>query len=200
MKRIILHWTGGTHTPNGLDLSHYHFVINGAGNVLTGKHPIHANAAPLRAGYAAHTRRANSDSIGIALAAMAGAKERPFNAGRHPITPAQVEALVKLVRKLAKDYGIPVTRQTVLSHAEVQPTLGIKQSGKWDIAWLPGMTGPGDPVKVGDHIRGLVAAQPAKPAPAPVAAPRRPVQPQPAPPPPKPEPTLWRRFLALFGA
>jgi hypothetical protein len=200
MKRIILHWTAGTHTPNGLDLSHYHFVINGAGNVLPGKHPVHASAAPIRGAYAAHTRGANSDSIGVALAAMAGAKERPFSAGKYPITPAQVEALVKLVRKLSADYKIPVTRQTVLSHAEVQPTLGIKQSGKWDIAWLPGMAAPGDPVKVGDHIRGLINAQAApKPPQASPAPPQRPVTPAPTPAPPKPAQSLWQRILAALG-
>ena len=45
-----------------------------------------------------------------------------------------------------------------MSHAEVQPTLKIAQRGKWDIIWLPGMTQPGDPVRVGDHIRGLIKA------------------------------------------
>lgn len=51
-----------------------------------------------------------------------------------------------------------MTRRTVLSHAEVQPTLGIRQRGKWDIAWLPGMAKPGDPVAVGDRLREQVAA------------------------------------------
>ena len=88
---------------------------------------------------------------------MVGAVERPFRAGPEPITPAQINALVLLTRELALKYKIPVTRETILSHAEVQPTLKIAQRGKWDIAWLPGMAAPGDPVKVGDKLRAMVA-------------------------------------------
>ena len=65
-----------------------------------------------------------------------------------------------------------MTRQTILSHAEVQPTLGVKQRGKWDIAWIPGMAGPDDPVKVGDRLRALISGAVA--APKPVAAPSAP--------------------------
>ena len=89
---------------------------------------------------------------------MAGAIERPFNAGAYTITPAQTVAMWSLCARLAKQYRIPITRQTVISHAEVQPTLGIAQRGKWDVAWLPGMTATADPVLIGDMIRAHVAA------------------------------------------
>jgi hypothetical protein len=156
MKRIVIHWTAGAHTPSSLDLQHYHFVIDGAGWMHTGKFPIAANLRPVKGAYAAHTLNLNTGSIGIAVAAMAGAVERPFNAGRFPITPAQVDALVKHCALLADEYGIPVTRETILTHAEVQPTLGVKQRGKWDITWLPGMDKPGNPVTVGDELRGMI--------------------------------------------
>jgi hypothetical protein len=143
--------------------------------------------------YAAHTLNCNTGSIGVAVAAMAGAVERPFNPGKAPITPAQVEGLVKLVRDLCRGYGIPVTRETVLSHAEVQPTLGIKQRGKWDIAWLPGMDAPGDPVKVGDHLRGLIAA--AAPPKPPASAPKPPA----APAQPETQQSLWARLLTALA-
>ena len=160
MQRIILHWSAGAHTASTLDLEHYHFVIDGQGRVHKGKHPVSANAGPLRSGaYAAHTLNANTGSIGVALAAMAGAQERPFSAGKYPITPAQVDALATLCADLCRQYDIPVSRQTVLTHAEVQPTLGITQQGKWDIAWLPGMAAPGNPVAVGDQIRALIVAK-----------------------------------------
>ena len=162
MKRIIWHWTGGGHNANGTDRRHYHFIIEGDGMVAAGNHPPEANRriANPRDGstYAAHTRGANTGSIGIAVAAMRGAQERPFTPGPSPITEAQFFALVKLTSDLCTHYKIPVQRETVLSHAEVQPTLGIMQSGKWDITWLPGMPGPGDPVEVGDRLRGKVAA------------------------------------------
>lgn len=159
MERIIVHWSAGTHTVSALDRQHYHYIIDGNGAVHKGDHPVSANAGPLVSGrYAAHTLNANTGSIGVALAAMVGAVERPFNAGRHPITPAQVDALARLCADLCRDYAIPVTRKTVLTHAEVQPTLGIAQRGKWDISWLPGMSAPGNPVTVGDMIRARVTA------------------------------------------
>lgn len=158
LTRIILHWSAGTHTVSTLDREHYHFIVDGKGEAHAGKHTPEANISAADGVYAAHTRGCNTGSIGVAVAAMAGAVERPFTPGRHPITPAQVDALVRLVRGLAAKYGIPVTRETILSHAEVQPTLKIAQRGKWDISWLPGMTRPGDPVRVGDHIRGLIKA------------------------------------------
>lgn len=156
MKRIIWHWSAGQHTPSALDRKHYHFIIDGSGKVHAGNLPPEANLSTGDGQYAAHTRGCNTGSLGIALAAMAGAVERPFSAGKHPITPAQVDALVRLTRDLAAKYEIPVTRETVLSHAEVQPTLKIAQRGKWDICWLPGMTAPGNPVQVGDRLRALI--------------------------------------------
>lgn len=170
VNRVIIHWTAGAHKPSGLDLQHYHFVIDGDGVVHEGKFPVSANAGSLVSGkYAAHTKGCNTGSIGVALAAMAGAVERPFNAGSYPITPAQEAALTKLLVKLGDEYRIPVTRQTMLTHAEVQPTLGIKQNGKWDIRWLCGMGSPGHALTVGDIIRSRVSKErPKTPDPKPV--------------------------------
>ena len=163
MKRIVMHWTAGQNTPSNLDKEHYHYIVDGAGNVHRGKFPVSANIRPEKGKYAAHTLNLNTGSIGVAVAAMAGAVEHPFNAGKQPITKAQVSGLVGLCADLAREYGIDVTRETILSHAEVQPTLKVQQRGKWDIAWLPGMTAPGDPVRVGDELRAMIrtAMQPA---------------------------------------
>lgn len=158
LQRIVLHWSAGTHIVSALDRQHYHFVVAGDGTVYDGNHAPEANEKPVTGKYAAHTLNCNTGSIGVAVAAMSGAVDRPFTAGKHPITDAQVEALVALCAKLCARYGIAVNRRTVLSHAEVQPTLGIAQRGKWDIAWLPGMDGPGDPVAVGDMLRECIAA------------------------------------------
>lgn len=159
MKRIILHWSAGAHRASAIDRDHYHLLIEGDGRVVYGVHEISANKGPIRGAYAAHTLNCNTDSIGIAVCAMAGAVQSPFSAGKYPITDAQLRQLVQEVARLAKGYNIPVTRQTILSHAEVQPTLGIKQRGKWDIAWIPGWKSATDPIGVGDHIRKLVAEQ-----------------------------------------
>jgi hypothetical protein len=205
MKRIILHWTAGRHTASATDRKYYHVIIQGDGTKVAGDHPISANKSPMKPSYAAHTRNCNTDSIGVAVAAMWNAKERPFDAGPAPITPAQCDALVKAVAYLCIEYGIPVRGDTVLTHAEVQPTLGIKQSGKWDIRWLPGLPVAGDPVMVGDMIRARVAAEVQRLAPPPLVSKPRPVVPiRTAPPPPAPPAPIltfrdaWANFLAMF--
>jgi hypothetical protein len=158
LARIIWHWTAGTNAVSALDRLHYHFIIAGDGAVTAGNLPPEANLSARDGEYAAHTLEANTESIGVAMAGMHGAREAPFDAGGFPITDVQVTALVGLLATLCRRYSIPVTPQTVLSHAEVQPTLGIAQRGKWDTAWLPGMTRPGNPVAIGNTIRGRVIA------------------------------------------
>lgn len=170
MKRIIWHWSAGAHKASAIDKRHYHVIIEGDGTVVSGDKLPEANLDTSDGHYAAHTRAANTGAIGLAVAAMTGAKERPFNPGKYPITQVQLTQLIEETANLCETYDIPVTRETVLSHAEVQPTLGIRQRGKWDIAWTPGMTEPGDPVQVGDRLRAMVKVQmgrkgPDKPAP-----------------------------------
>jgi trimethylamine:corrinoid methyltransferase-like protein len=70
-------------------------------------------------------------------------------------TPEYMKAVL-VGGQLCRKYGIPITSSTVLTHAEVEPTLGIKQAGKWDIAWLPGMNAPADPLAVGNVLRALI--------------------------------------------
>jgi hypothetical protein len=159
MKRIIIHWTAGAKGLNSVEADSYHFIVQPDGKVDPGDFPVSANIPPLKSGqYAAHTRNCNSYSIGIALDAMAGARERPFDKGSNPITQKQLEALCDLAAGLCGQYGIDITPQTVLTHAEVEPTLGIKQKNKWDVTWIPGMQEPGDPVFVGDRIRDMIRA------------------------------------------
>lgn len=160
MKRIIWHWSAGGHKANATDKKHYHIIIEGDGRIVRGDHAIGANEVLKdpndSSTYAAHTKDLNTGSIGVALAAMRGAKERPFDAGPSPITQVQIYALVNQTASLCRQFNIPVTRQTVLSHAEVEPTLGVKQRNKWDITWLPGMTKVGDPIVIGDALRAKV--------------------------------------------
>jgi len=161
VNRIIIHWTAGGNKANATDKRHYHTIVEGDGNIVSGNHPFSAND-PIRSPndsstYAAHTRGANTKAIGIAMAGMRGAKERPFDHGPSPITKVQVAALVAEVARLCRANGIPVTRETVLTHAEVQSTLGIAQRNKWDVMWLPGMASAGDAHKIGDHLRERIA-------------------------------------------
>lgn len=159
MKRIILHWTAGRNKVTATDKKHYHFIVDGDGVVHAGNLPPEANLSTADGEYAAHTRGTNTGAIGLAAAGMWNAKERPFNPGPSPMTQVQIDAMTTEAARLAKKYKIPVRRDTILTHAEVEPTLGIKQRGKWDITWLPGMAKVGKPVDVGDRLRGMIKAE-----------------------------------------
>lgn len=159
LVRIVWHWTAGSHRASDVDRRAYHFIVQGDGTVVNGNHAPEANIRPQRGRHAPHTLNLNTGSIGVSVAAMAGARERPFDPGRFPITQAQVDELVRLTARLCRQYGIPVSRRTTLSHAEVQPTLGVTQRGKWDFVWLPGIGGPMNPVTLGDKLRERVQAE-----------------------------------------
>lgn len=158
MRRIIVHWSAGGYEVSSVDKEHYHFIVDGAGNVVRGNNSILANVSTSDAdGYAAHTQGCNTQSIGIAAACMLNAVESPFNAGKYPLREVQWEKLIAIAACLCRNYSIPVTPKTVLQHGEVQKNLGIAQKQKWDInklPWAPGMT----PDQVHNAFRVGVAA------------------------------------------
>ncbi|MBU0644821.1 MAG: peptidoglycan recognition protein family protein [Alphaproteobacteria bacterium] len=155
MKRIIMHWTAGWGVASNLDREHYHAIVEGDGNVVYGRFRPEDNESTATT-YAAHTRGLNTGSIGLAMAGMVGATEKPFYRGKSPINMTQLTTFADIVAEMALTYDIPVTRRTVLTHAEVEPTLGVWQRGKWDINWLPGENAPLDPIEAGDRLRSLV--------------------------------------------
>lgn len=158
LHRVVMHWTAGAYGEIALERRHYHRLIMPSGRVISGDLMPEANADCSDGSYAAHTRALNTGSIGVSLDAMGGAKQSPFDPGAWPITDAQIKALAEEVADLCATYDIPVSRWTVLTHAEVQPTLGVRQRSKWDITWVPGMDRPGDPVEVGDMLRDRIRA------------------------------------------
>lgn len=158
MNRIIWHHTGGGYTPSPVDLRAYHIVINGDGEAVPGLHPIEANAPgrPLEPGrYAAHTAGLNTGAIGISVAGMAGAQWRdPFGSTACPVRPVQVDGLISETARQCIRYGISPHPRFTLSHAEVEPTLGVKQKQKWDFDYPPrGGPGARDPIGIGDELR-----------------------------------------------
>ena len=156
MKRVILHWSAGSHQVSEIDREHYHRIVAGDGTIVKGDFPIEDNLSTSDGIYAAHTRGCNAGSIGVAMAGMMGA-EGPGKLGKYPLTKAQFDACIELVKKLVKQYEIPVTASTVLSHAEVQTTLGIKQNGKIDISFgIPGKPELKTARACGDYIRSLL--------------------------------------------
>lgn len=157
MKRIILHWTAGSNTASSVDREHYHFVVNGDGTVVRGDHKVEDNLSTADGVYAAHTRGANTGAIGVALAGMLDA-QGPGKLGKYPLTKKQWDACMAFVKKLANQYKIPITPSTVLTHAEVQSTLGIRQNGKVDIAFgIPGKPELKSAKTCGDFIRQSVS-------------------------------------------
>lgn len=156
INRIIWHWAASTYAVSATAHNAYHFNINGAGEAIPGRHRPEANAPGqrLKVGkYAAHTLNLNSGSIGNSVAAMHGAREVPFSVGNFPMLEEQIEGLLDLTARQVVQYDVQVSRETILSHAEVQPTLGVRQNNKWDFMWLPGMSFPRYSVEVGDMLR-----------------------------------------------
>ena len=163
MKRIIWHHTGGAYTPNAVDRRAYHALIDGDGEVILGDSPVEANRA-IRSPrdistYAAHTRGLNTGSIGIAICGMLGGEWSNPRASRHFPRPAQVQGMLRLTADWCRKYGIPPTRKNVLSHAEVELTLGVWQRNKWDFDYDPrGQLDSRDPIAIGRALRADLAA------------------------------------------
>ncbi|MGR8935912.1 MAG: N-acetylmuramoyl-L-alanine amidase [Gammaproteobacteria bacterium] len=155
MKRIICHWTAGSHQASGLDKKHYHILIEGDGTLVRGTHTITDNESTADGNYAAHTLGTNTGSIGISVCCMSGATEHPFDPGSFPMTERQWRKMAQVAAELCRVYSIEIKPTTVLGHGEVEGTLNIKQKGKWDpmvLPWNPRLTH----ADVGNRFRELV--------------------------------------------
>lgn len=153
LRRTITHWTGGGSRANDSDRTHYHFITEWDGEIVKGKQEPEDNIVTSDGDYAAHVLNLNRGSIGVAMAGMRGAVESPFDAGPSAITEKQFEHHCMLLAELHRKYAIPVTRETCLTHAEVQPTLGVVQRGKWDLTRLPFKLDLRGALPVGDYMR-----------------------------------------------
>lgn len=158
IKRSITHWTAGGGRASAVDLRHYHLLTEFDGNYVQGNEKIEDNIVTSDGDYAAHTLNLNSGSMGLAMCGMRGAKESPFESGPSPITEKQFERHCALLAAKHIEYGIPVTPETCLTHAEVEPRLGVKQRGKWDLTRLPCRPELRGAFAVGDYMRQRVKA------------------------------------------
>lgn len=122
--------TAGTYKPNATDLSHYHFLVDGDGNIVNGKYKPTDNINCQDGVYAQHCGGGNTGNIGIAICGMW--------TNDYPIKRKQIEACCKKVAELCKQYGISVTSKNVITHAEFGATHPNTSSyGKVDINKLP---------------------------------------------------------------
>lgn len=159
MKRIHVHWTAGAHRANATDRKSYHILIENDGKLVRGDRSIAANAPNSGMEPASHTLDANTGAIGVSMCCMHGAREGPFNAGSSPMTRVQWDRMTDVVAELAKRYAVPVTPVTILTHAEVQPNLNIRQRNKWDITRLAFDDAVRGHRAVGDLMRRQVAGK-----------------------------------------
>jgi hypothetical protein len=146
LERIIIHHTAGEYIPNADDLEHYHFMIDGYGNLHAGKHKPEDNEDCTHGigTYAAHVGGLNTGSIGIAICGNLGFDSNTSNA-ETPIKPIQVEHICHLAAQLCKQYNIPITPETIRTHYEVgqyaqtlkEPGLLTQDIGKVDIIFVP---------------------------------------------------------------
>jgi hypothetical protein len=158
LHRINLHWTAGASGVIQLERKAYNGLVDHDGNRHYGVHSFEDQARyAVGVRGASHTRNSNTGCIGLAVDAMAGATEVPFDKGTAPATWDQIEEMCTWAAELALQYDIPVTRYSIMMHSEVQPTLGIRQKWKWDLNWLPDMDRPGDPIECGDRLRNLIS-------------------------------------------
>jgi len=92
-KRIFLHWSAGSHTT---PYDAYHSISLGDGSIV--RH------TPYSQDKGSHTAGANTGSVGLAIAAAAGAQERG-KLGQYAPTKAQLDAMIYDAAKLAAEWG-----------------------------------------------------------------------------------------------
>lgn len=154
IERSITHWTAGAGRAGAKDKKHYHAITEHDGTIVQGTEKVEDNIVTSDGDYAAHTRNLNSGSGGFAMAGMHNATEIPFDPGPYPINRKQFETHCKMLAAFHVEYGIlPITGENCLTHAEVEPTLGVKQAGKWDLTRLPFEPAIFGAIPVGNYMR-----------------------------------------------
>lgn len=114
--KTYIHWTGGDHKTV---FGGYHFCITDDGDIV--------NTRDLR-DIPAATYARNTGSIAISLCcakdAMAYAGD-PYHAdlGNYPPTQAQIETCAQLMAAVSEIFGIPITLDHFLTHAEAADNL-----------------------------------------------------------------------------
>lgn len=156
MKRIIIHWTGGTYQPNQAEYEHYHYLVTGDGLVLKGKYTPEDNLNCADFKYAAHCGGGNTGSIGVAMCGMADySPQKGISSTKYPLKKIQCERCFKLVAELCKKYNIKITPDTVMTHYEFGKTHpDTSSAGKIDIVCLPAYVVSSE--KIGNFIRNKV--------------------------------------------
>lgn len=160
MKRIVVHWTGGSYEPSAYERTRYHSFTTGDGEFVEGDKPPEANSSPLGPDYVRHTGGGNSDAIGHALCGMGGrdVTESPLNLGSYPIRREQFAASARHLADYCQIYNIPPVPGRLETHAEFHKRTGVGRY-KWDITALEGSKRTMPPEAIGDELRRMVRAE-----------------------------------------
>ena len=142
LNKIVIHWTGGTYEPNAIDRLHYHFLIafnlkTKKAYIVKGKFKPEDNIDCKDGKYAEHCGGGNTGAISVSFCCMLGFKNS-LNVGDYPLTKQQFELGCELIAELSKEFNIPVTPQTAMTHRVFGLTHPKTSSaGKIDICFIP---------------------------------------------------------------
>ena len=151
INKIYLHWTAGQYNQI---FNSYHYCITGNGEVHKMGEPEEIKS---------HTWLRNTDAIGIALCCGYGAGIMLKEDGSYsvswgfcPPTFTQVTVMGILIADLCEKYKIPITKDNILTHAEVALLDGYSiydndPDMRWDLITLPWINGESG----GEYIRKL---------------------------------------------
>lgn len=157
VRGVVWHWTAGAQGFISLEKNAYNYLFSTDGNTIQGNHTIAEQVMYdwRKKRGASHTKSMNTGWVGCSVDAMAGSKQKnPMVWGSNPITWEGIDAMLETTAEICKEYDVPMSPWSTLTHAEVQPTLGVKQRWKWDYTVLPGdINGFQNPRKIGDMLR-----------------------------------------------
>ncbi|MEL6100492.1 MAG: peptidoglycan-binding domain-containing protein [Pseudomonadota bacterium] len=156
MQRAIVHWDVGNGFVNASALEHYNGMWDQECRFHRGHETIEDQIVTADDDYARHTRGLNTKSGGFAILGMVGAKENPFDPGMAPFTEPQFRQMCADFALIMRAAQLPITHETLLTHAEVEGTYGVKQNGKWDITRIPWDDTIRGARAVGDYMRQIV--------------------------------------------
>ena len=141
ITRIHWHWTVSGYKVTPRITNHYNGVFDFEGNEYDGGAPPQHQAEYSRHMGVSHSLSSNTGAVGLAVACLAGVKANwgsmTVDQGKYPVTWEGIDAMLEKTMELCEDFDIYPSPWTTLNHAEIQPNLGIRQKGKWDIQILP---------------------------------------------------------------
>jgi hypothetical protein len=132
---VYLHWSAGRY---GQFFNDYHLMVDFDGKIYA----MTDNLAELKS----HTWKRNSGAIGISMACALNATTS--NLGAYPPTIAHCDSLAQTVAVLAMTLDIPVSIDSIMTHAEAAardgygPGSGDKET-RWDLWFLHNGDTPG---------------------------------------------------------